>query len=467
MEQAVLVVDDERNILNVMRMTLEDAGYRVLAAESAEAAVPHLQAPDLGAVLSDLKMGALSGEEFIALCRKERPDVPVVVITAHGSIRSAVQSLQAGASDYLTKPVDPEDLLVAVKKALKLHQLLGENRRLQEAAADALPHRRLIGEGAAMRKLLEEVRRVAPYRTNVLITGETGTGKEAVARAIHEQGPRRDQPYVAVNCSAVPRDLMESELFGYVRGAFTGAAQSRLGRLEQARGGTLFLDEIGDLDLALQGKLLRVLQEREFSPVGSDSVHRADVRFLAATNRDLRDLVRQQRFREDLFYRLDVYNIHVPPLRARMEDIPALAKAFLRDLRAEIDKSVDGFTDEALQVLRSYCWPGNVRELRNAVERALLSCVDGQPIAAAHLPTCVMEGLGGASIVGPSAEVPRTGGLDGWLEEKERQAILQALAQCDGVQVQAAKQLGISERSLWHRIKKLNIRPDRVVKDVS
>jgi two-component system response regulator AtoC len=466
-KDAVLVVDDEPNMLKVMRITLEEAGYRVLTASSAEAAISHLRAPGLGAVLSDLRMPGLSGEEWIVRCRRERPDVSIVVVTAHGSIRSAVQSLQAGAADYLPKPFEPEELLMAVDKALKLSRLLDENRRLQAAVADAFPHKRLIGDGPAMRKLLEEVWRVAPYKTNVLITGETGTGKEAVARAIHEVGPRCEHPWVAVNCSAVPRDLMESELFGYVKGAFTGATHNRLGRLEQAHGGTLFLDEIGDLDMPLQGKLLRVLQEREFSPVGSDAVRRVDVRFLAATNRDLRELVRENRFREDLYYRLDVYNIHLPPLRERIEDVPSLADAFLKELRAEMEKSVEGFTEEALEIFARYTWPGNVRELRNAVERALLNCVDERLIGADHLPYCVRERAAPANTLGAATESLGNTHLDGWLEERERQAILQALTQSDGVQVEAAKHLGISERSLWHRIKKLKIEVGRMVRDRS
>jgi DNA-binding NtrC family response regulator len=467
MEHTVLVVDDEPNMLNVMRMTLEEAEYRVLTASSAKVAVPHLQAPDLGAILSDLRMPGLSGEELVARCRKERPDVPIIVVTGHGSIRSAVQSLQAGAADYLTKPFEPEELLMAVEKAFKLHGLLGENLRLQAAVADAFPHKRLIGDGPAMRKLLEDVWRVAPYKTNVLITGETGTGKEAVARAIHEMGPRCEQAWVAVNCSAVPHDLMESELFGYVKGAFTGATHNRLGRLEQANGGTLFLDEIGDLDMPLQGKLLRVLQEREFSPVGSDAVRRVDVRFLAATNRDLRELVRQNRFREDLYYRLDVYNIHVPPLRERIQDIPSLADAFLKELRVEIDKSAEGFSKEALEMFGRYSWPGNVRELRNAVERALLNCTGERLIDVGHLPMCIRDRAGQANPFRTGTESLGKESLDGWLEEREKQAILQALAQCDGVQVRAAEHLGISERSLWHRIKKLNIHVGRTVREWS
>ncbi len=462
MQHTVLVVEDERNMLMVIRMALEDVGYRVLAAESAEAALAHLGDPDLGVVLTDLKLPGMRGEELVDHCRRERPDLPVIVLTAFGSIRSAIECIQAGASDYLTKPFETEELQLAVQGALRLHGLMRENLRLQAVVSDARPRRRLIGDSPIMRRLREDIERVAPYRSNILITGESGTGKEAVARCIHDRGPRLDQPWVALNCSAIPRDLMESELFGYVRGAFTGATQNRLGRLEQANGGTLFLDEIGDLDRNLQGKLLRVLQEREFSPVGSDVVRRVDVRIIAATNRDLQTRVREGAFREDLYYRLDVYTIHVPPLRARSEDVPGLAGAFLAELRSEMDKPVEDFTEEAMAALTRYGWPGNVRELRNAVERALLSC-RGHQIGLSDLPERVRGEAAPAMQAeesGPGAE-----GLDAWLAERERRVIVAALADCNGVQAQAARLLGITERSLWHRIKKLDIKVERTVRD--
>jgi len=317
-----------------------------------------------------------------------------------------------------------------------------------------------------MQRLREQVEQVAPYKTNVLISGESGTGKEAVARSIHESGPRAERPWVAINCAAIPRDLVESELFGYVKGAFTGALQNRLGRLEQANGGTLFLDEISDLELPLQAKLLRVLQEREFSPVGSDTIRRVDVRVIAASNRDLREAVDSGAFREDLLYRLDVYHIRVPPLRDRASDIPLLAEAFLAELRAEMDKPVSGFTDAALRALAGYDWPGNVRELRNAVERSLLSC-SGTSITADDLPDRVHRGQPTHTPSVPAgADLAALGeaGLDGWLGDTERQLIVQALDASDGVQAQAARLLGISERSLWHRLKKYDIRVDRNVR---
>ena len=464
MQRTVLIVDDERNMLLVMEMALQDAGYRVLTAERAEAAIDMLRDPDLEVVLSDLKMPGMSGEEFIARCQQVRPDVPVIVVTAFGSIRSAIECIQAGASDYLTKPFEPEELQFAVQSALRLHDLMQENRQLQAAVSSASPRRRLVGNSHVMLALRDEIHRVAPYKTNVLITGESGTGKEAVARSIHEDGPRAERPWVAINCSAIPHDLMESELFGYVRGAFTGAVQNRLGRLEQANGGTLFLDEVGDLDLTLQAKLLRVLQEREFSPVGSDVVRRVDLRVIAATHRDLDKMVKEGSFREDLLYRLDVYKIHVPPLRERSDDIVLLAQNFLETFRAEMDKPVERFSDDALQAFCKYDWPGNVRELRNAVERSLLSC-RGLVIERYDLPNKVCDG--GDEGQEQHSELARVmeDGLDNWLAMSERNMIIAALKETDGVQVQAARLLGIAERSLWHRIKKLGIKVDRSVRE--
>jgi len=462
MQRTVLVVDDEPNLLTVMQMTLEEAGHRVLTASSGEDAVGMLRDPDLDVVLSDLKMPGMSGEQFVARCHRERPDVPVIVVTAYGSIDSAIECLRAGASDYVCKPFEPEQLQFAVRGALRLRDLQQENLQLHAVVSSSQAAKRLIGDSDAMRTLRSEIERVAPYKTNVLITGESGTGKEAVARAIHELGPRADRPWVAINCSAIPRDLIESELFGYVKGAFTGAVQNRMGRLEQANTGTLFLDEIGDLSPDLQAKLLRVIQEREFSPLGSDAIRRVDVRIIAATNRNLSKLVEKGLFREDLLYRLDVYRIRIPPLRERAADIPLLAEAFLADLRGEMDKSVEQISDEAMAALSAYDWPGNVRELRNAVERSLLSC-RGDVIASDDLPDKVRGAAGGARA--------RTGGLaqlhgrdlDAWLEDGEREMITAALVACGGVQAQAARRLGISERSLWHRLKKLGIQVERVV----
>lgn len=460
MKRTVLVVDDEQNMQAVMRMVLEEAGYQVLAAETAEAALPYLQTPNLDVILTDLKMPGMGGEEFVRRCRRELPRVPIIIITAHGTIRSAVKSIHDGAADYLTKPFEPEQLEIAVHNAVKLRDILRENERLKAAVGESRG-RRLVGESPASQRLLDEIRRVAPYKTNVLISGESGTGKELVARMIHELSPRQNGPWVAINCSAIPRDLLESELFGYVKGAFTGASQNRSGRLEQAQGGTMFLDEIGELDPALQAKLLRVVQEREYSPLGSDEVRAVDVRFLAASNRDLKVLVAQGKFREDLFYRLDVYSIMVPPLRERREDVPLLAQTFLKDLSAEMNKHVTGIAPGALEILMRYSWPGNIRELRNCLERAVLSC-KGETVDLTDLPQSLLTSQDAATAKTPAWE-GNGSDLDEWLAEVERRAIQQALAQTNGVQAHAARLLGVSERSLWHRIKKLGIQINRVI----
>lgn len=459
MKRTILIVDDEQNMQTVVRMILEDSGHHVLMAQSAEQGLAHLQDPNLDVILTDLKMPGMSGEEFVSHCRKERPDVPVIVITAHGTIKSAVSSVHAGATDYLVKPFEPEALEISVHNALKLRDILRENQQLKAAVKQAQHRKKLIGKSPAAQRLLEEIKRVAPFKSNILITGESGTGKEIVARAIHDLGPRKERPWIAINCSAIPHDLLESELFGYVKGAFSGATQNRAGRIEQAQGGTLFLDEIGDLHLPLQAKLLRVLQEREYSPLGSNQVRTADFRLMAASNRDLKQLALQGQFREDLLYRLDVYSLVVPPLRERMEDIPLLAESFLHELGGEMDRPVRTFSREALEVLETYSWPGNIRELRNSVERSLLSC-KGTEIGVEDLPQTILSQVGTRAAHSYLEEIQNQD-LDAWLADLERQVILEALDQCSGVQAHAAKRLGISERSLWHRIKKLQIQIHR------
>ena len=461
MKKTVLIVDDEPNMQAVVRMILQEAGYNVLTAESGEDGLIHLQNLNLDVVMSDLKMPGMGGEEFVRRCRKERPDVPVIVITAHGTIKSAVKSIHAGATDYLTKPFEPEALEISVHNALKLREILRENQQLKAAVTQSRTQKNLVGASPATQHLLEEIKRVAPFKSNILIAGESGTGKELVARTIHETSPRKERPWVAINCSAIPHDLLESELFGYVKGAFSGATQNRIGRIEQAQGGTLFLDEIGDLDIQLQAKLLRVLQEREYSPLGSNQIRTADIRLIAASNRNLKELVHQGRFREDLFYRLDVYNITVPPLRDRMEDVPLLAQKFLQYLSLEMDRPIRGFSQTALAALNAYPWPGNIRELRNAVERSLLSA-KGADVEVHDLPQTILASTTSETRgAGGWTEKIRSEDLDTWLENIERNAILEALDQSGGVQAHAAKRLGISERSLWHRIKKLNIQVNR------
>ncbi|MEK6814393.1 MAG: sigma-54 dependent transcriptional regulator [Nitrospirota bacterium] len=461
MSRKILVVDDEPNMVEVVRMILEGMGHEVLRAYSAEQGIQFAGDPDLDVILTDLRMPGMSGEAFIAHCRSERPNIPVIIMTAHGTIKSAVECIKAGAADYLTKPFEPEEIEIVVHNALKLRDILNENRALKATVQAQSAKHTLIGVSAPFRQMLEEIRRVARHKSTVLIAGESGTGKELAARTIHVWSPRKDGPWVAINCAAIPRDLLESELFGHAKGAFTGATQSRPGRLEQAEGGTLFLDEIGEMDPSLQAKLLRVIEGHDFSPLGSNQTRKTDIRLIAATNRDLEDSVRRGAFREDLYYRLNVYRLTIPPLRERPEDIPVLATSFLQELTVEMDSRVSGFGAGAMDVLTRHAWPGNVRELRNTVERALLSCA-GSEISVSDLPAEVISGRPRPAPPLPMEPVPDSGiNLDRWIEETERRAILTALKEASGVQARAAKRLGINQRSLWYRVKRLGIKIDR------
>jgi two-component system response regulator AtoC len=454
-KRQVLVIDDEINMQMLMKMILVDAGYLVDVAGCYDEAqkLLHQRQPDV--IVTDLKMPGLSGEALVVALRRQCPGIPVIVVTAHGTIQSAVSSIREGAANYLTKPFQPEELELAVEYALRIGETVQENARLKASLIAPGGHHLLLGTSPAMQALQAQVADVAPYKTNVLITGESGTGKELVARSIHQLSPRSSHPWVAINCAAIPRDLMESELFGHVKGAFSGASQSRMGRIEQAHEGTLFLDEVGEMDLALQAKLLRVLQEKEFTPVGSSQLRKVDVRIIAATNRDLHAQVARGEFREDLLYRLDVYHIRVPALRERRDDVPLLAETFRQELVAEMGKAVRSISEEASLVMQRYAWPGNVRELRNVLERAVLTC-RGDTIAVADLPQALLQRSSDRQVVNGAF-----GDLDSWLAEQERNAIVAALQQCDGIQVKAAQLLGINERSLWHRIKKLGIQVER------
>lgn len=443
----------------MLRALIGGWGYNAFEADDGSTAMDKVQERPFDLVLMDVRMLKVSGLEALERIKLFNPAIPVTIMTAYSSVETAIEALKKGAYDYLTKPLDFDKLRLTLERAMEHIRLKEENRILKENLGRHFDMQNIIGRSRAMITLLETVAHVAPSEATVMITGESGTGKELVARAVHELSPRRDGPWVAINCSAIPRDLLESELFGYVKGAFSGAAQNRSGRLEQARGGTLFLDEISELDPALQAKLLRVLQEREYTPLGADDVRLFDGRFLAASNRDLKALVAAGKFREDLFYRLDVYNIHVPPLRERRDDIALLARGFLQELAAEMNKHVTTISPTALDVLARHNWPGNIRELRNSVERATLSCV-GDTIDVADLPPGLQTA---AATSAPFSAPPSAQGLDRWLEEVERGAILRALAQTNGVQAQAAKILGISERSLWHRVKKLGIQIGRTV----
>ncbi len=434
----ILVVDDEPAFRLFVSTVLRDAGYEVTAARGGAEALSLLGARHFHLVLTDLKMPDVSGIEILEAVRRESPETPVILITAFGTIESAVEATKKGAADYLLKPLkDPEELRRVVGRALR-------ERRLQDAVAaergdgTAAGGEGIVGHSPALRHVLELARSVAASPTTVLLTGESGTGKEVIARAIHRWSPRAEGPFVAVNCAALPDALLESELFGHERGAFTGAVAQRRGRFELAHGGTLLLDEVGDMSPALQGKLLRVLETQEFERVGGSKAVRVDVRVIAAANVDLGAAAVARRFREDLYYRLSVFPIALAPLRQRPEDILPLAEHFLARLRRSLRKPVIGFTPEAQERLRAYAWPGNVRELENVVERAVI-LAHGDRIGLAEL-----------SLLPVPAPAPEDGGE---LKALEHAAILQALADTGGNRRLAARRLGIGLRTLQYRLK--------------
>lgn len=372
MSHTILLVDDEERLADVLSVALEQNGFRTLTAQNGQDALKVLDNETVDLVLTDLRMPGMSGAELLREIKQRTPNLPVVVMTAYSSVKDAVHIIKDGAFDYVGKPVDIDELEQTIKNALRLSDALTDNLRLRQELEGRYRFDNLIGSSTPFRSVIENIAEVCESRANVLITGESGTGKEMVARSIHYNSPRRDHPFVALNCAAIPETLLESELFGHVKGAFTGAVANRLGRFAQADRGTLFLDEIGDMPLATQAKILRVLQERAFEPVGGTQTRAVDVRIVAATNKDLMGAVQSGDFREDLYYRLNVFPITLPPLRDRRDDIPELAIHFLAALNAEMGKKVNGFTPAALKTMSGYDWPGNIRELQNCVERALI-----------------------------------------------------------------------------------------------
>jgi two-component system NtrC family response regulator len=461
--QTVLVVDDEVKLLEVLSVALENMGHAVLTAESAEEALAVLETRDVHLVLSDLRLPRLSGRELLEKVKAARPGLPVVIMTAYASLKDAVEIIKEGAFDYTVKPFDLSDLEATVTSALRFYALGAENRRLRSELLRGFSSGQFIGESRVFLALLESIRAVSGSNANVLITGESGTGKELAAKAIHYNSPRASGPLVIINCAAIPDTLLESELFGHVKGAYTGAGASQPGRFGQADTGTIFLDEIGDMPLPLQAKILRCIQEKVVEPVGAGKPRKVDVRIIAATNQDLPVAIAEGRFRQDLYYRLNVYPIVMPPLRERKEDIPLLARHFAGRFGLETGRAPVEFLPEALHALQAHAWPGNIRELENCVER--LSIISaGRTIKAADLADCGICGIRAAGEKAAEA-LPAAGSdaarfpldLDRRLEDVERGLILQALERTGGVQVKAAELLNISERSIWHRIKKLDI----------
>ncbi len=440
----ILVVDDEIIVRESMRNWLSEEGYTVDVAENADECFKKLGEQEYDIIFLDIKMPETDGIEVLKRVKEIYPIIDVVMITAYASIDTAVQAMKIGAYDYLTKPFDPEYLSVLVKKIVSKRRLENENRKLKETIETTLKHVNLVGESDAMKKIIKQIEEVAPTDSSVLITGESGTGKEVVARAIHFTSPRRFEPLITVSCGALPEGLVESELFGYERGAFTGAFYKKKGKFEAANGGTLFLDEIGELNQKMQVDLLRVLQEKEIMRIGSNKVIKVDFRVISATNRDLRQMVEEGTFREDLFYRLNVFNIHIPPLRERVEDIPLLAEHFVNQFRRRMGKDIEGLTPQALNKLIKYPWPGNVRELENAIERAFV-IAKGKYITTDDLS---FLDVNNAKFTTPPAMS---------LSEIEKQHILNVLKECDYNISRAAKILDIDRTTLYNKMKKYGI----------
>jgi DNA-binding NtrC family response regulator len=449
---SILLADDEEGILKTLGRALREDGHQVTATTSAAEAARLLSERPFDVLVVDHRMPGRTGLELIrdlaaAVPEAERPQV--LMMTAHATVENAIEAMKLGAYDYLQKPFEVDELLVAVRRALEHQSLSRQHRYLLSEREEEFGHYGIVGGSRAVQELLRKIELVARSKSTVLVTGETGTGKELVARAIHARSAQRERPLIKVNCAAIPEALLESELFGHVKGAFTGATANRRGRFALADGGTIFLDEIGTLGLAVQAKLLRVLQEREFEPVGSERTESVDVRVIAATNRDIRAMVGEGRFQEDLFYRLSVIPIELPPLRERPEDIPLLVEHFLRKHAQRVGRRVEGIEPAALERLSAYRWPGNVRELENAVERAVVLAA-GPVIDAASIS--MAEPPGGAASLGlPSVR------LHANVEWAEQESVRRALRQAGGVKKDAAELLGISQRALSYYLGKYKI----------
>ncbi len=446
----ILIVDDEPTQLELIGGFLKKHGFDVVEAEGGEKGLETFRQESFDLVITDQKMPKVSGLELLTAVRGMNPEQPVIVMTAFGSIETAVSAIKEGASDYLTKPLNLDELLHRIEAVKERSRLLTENRDLREALNERTRIEGIVGESGHMQEVLSLVRRIAPSEATVLIRGESGTGKELIAQAIHHASPRASRPLIKLNCAALPETLLESELFGHEKGAFTGAYATRKGRFEVANGGSLFLDEIGDLPLHLQAKLLRVLQEKEFERVGSSRPIPVDVRILAATHRDLEKLIEEGQFREDLYYRLNVVTVVLPPLRERREDIPYLLNHLVKKFAEKNGKTIKGFTQEARDALLRYDYPGNVRELENLVERAIVITRD-EVIGRSDLPLTVQS----------SEKMDERGtNLTAVVEGMERKMIKEALSQSDGVQTRAADKLGITERALRYKLKKYGFQGD-------
>ena len=446
---SILIVEDEAKMRRLLELNLGEEGFTTHSAEDAETGLKLLRENPIDLVLTDLKLPGMNGLEFLQAVKRQNAALPVVVMTAFGSVETAVEAMKAGASDYVLKPFSLAEMRIVIHKELDVRNLREENRSLREALGKRYSHPNIVARSPKMQEVLATVERVAPTNATVLLGGESGVGKDLIARAIHEKSRRASGPFLKINSTAIPENLLESELFGFERGAFTGAVASKPGKFELADKGTLFLDEIGDVPPATQVKLLRVLQEREFERLGGTKTVKVDVRLIAATNKDLRQALEQGTFREDLYYRLNVVPIDIAPLRERREDIPELAKLFISRCDAESGKAIEGITPPALQMLVNYHWPGNVRELQNIVERACALSKGSQlEVEDIHLdirPRKLGNGEGGFLPAGMT------------LEQWEDEMVQEALRRAHGNKSQAARLLGLSRNALRYRLSKIGI----------
>jgi len=450
----ILVADDELSMREFLEILLRKERYDVRCARDGKQALEMISSDSFDLVICDMMMPGLDGMKVLAKAKELDPDAMFVMITAFASPESAVEAMKLGAYDYITKPFQVDQIKLVVKKALEKAALVRENLRLQREVEKKYIFENLVGTSRALQDVFDEIRQVAPTRSNILISGESGTGKELAAKAIHYNSPRRDKPFVTVNCGAIPSELLESELFGHVKGSFTGAYHDKKGLFETAHRGTVFLDEIGEMPLPIQVKLLRAIQDKTFKPVGGVKDTRVDLRIISATNRDLEDAVNKGEFREDLYYRINVIQIRMPPLRDHMEDVPLLVTHFLKRMCQETGKNIKGISPEAEEILESYNWPGNVRELENTIERAV-SLARGEVITPHDLPQKIRSFKSSGQ---PLLSLEQEGtDLDSLLQRVERELIEEALQRSGGVKSKAAQILGISFRSLRYRLEKLGI----------
>jgi len=450
--ETILLIEDLESLGKILAQALSHAGFHVILVGNGLDGITTLSKGGIDIVVTDLKLPKKNGLEVLRAVKEYAPEIPVILMTAHGSIETAVRAVKEGAYDFITKPFDPDHLIFQIEKALEKKRLLTENLILKESLANQIGFPKIIGTAKSLIEATEKMRKVAQGKTTVLLLGESGTGKDLFARAIHMLSPRHDKPLVTINCAAIPRDLLESELFGHERGAFTGAVGRKIGRFELADKGTLFLDEVGEMDITLQAKLLRVLEEGEVMRVGGTTNVKSDVRLIAATNRDLLTRVAQKEFREDLYHRLNVFQIVIPPLRERREDLPALIDYFIEQISTKLKKEVRGVTAEAMQVLKTHPFTGNVREMQNCIERAIILC-EGNWLAP--------QDLGLTAVHLQDEEVPFTGSLSdassAAIRTVESRIIKKILAECNGNKSRAAETLQVSYKTLLTKIKDYNI----------